>query len=387
MLGQMEYEQLVRRAAFEALLAGERGGEYARLLDLEPEESYVLVRFAIPPGAERLREALLGHFLKYPEYILLDWGVREYLVVIQAAENEMELCISRCAAALAAHFDAFGPANWHAALTPPAAGTDALPECYEMLSRLWAHRYLLPGEHLLTPETVGQGSDEEARLLTMDEGKVNSGQLLEIMEFAAEEEVPGMVARLLETVGDALGSDNVCRYLALGSRFAAVHFAAERGCDRRGFVQSCRLEIPAEGRMTAAMLSDYMIRALRGAIRVRDGGDGHTCRGVLRQAAAYVDIHFNREGMSLERAAEAVGLSPNYLSALFRREMGCTFIEYVTKKRMDLARELLATTRMRTGQVAEAVGYRDARYFSALFKKTQGLTPREYRSSKKTADG
>lgn len=386
MLSQMEYEQYARRAAFEALLAGEERPDLANLLDLEPG-SYALVRFAVPGGAEQLKDALLGHFLKYPEYILLDWGVREYLVIIKAMEHEMDRCIGRCAAALAEHFGAYGPADWHAALTPPVAGAEALPECYETLSRLWAHRYLLPGEHLLTRETVGQAGDEEERLLALTDTHIDPQRLREIMENAAAGEVPGLVSRMLAELGDALGSESFCRYLALGCRFSAVRFAEERGCDRRGFIQSCRLSFPTEGRLTAAVLSDYLIRVLQGAIRVRDGETGHACRGVLRQAVAYVDIHFNREGMSLERVAAAVELSPNYLSALFSREMGCTFIEYVTKKRMELARELLETTKMRSAEVAGAVGYRDARYFSALFRKTQGMTPRAYRSSRKSANG
>ena len=57
-----------------------------------------------------------------------------------------------------------------------------------------------------------------------------------------------------------------------------------------------------------------------------------------------------------------------------------TFTEYVTDKRMEKAKELLRTTNKRSGEVAFAVGYRDPHYFSFLFKKTQGCTPRVYRA-------
>ena len=57
-----------------------------------------------------------------------------------------------------------------------------------------------------------------------------------------------------------------------------------------------------------------------------------------------------------------------------------TFTEYVTGKRMEKAKELLRTTNKRSGEVAFAVGYRDPHYFSFLFKKTQGCTPRVYRA-------
>lgn len=388
MLTQQEYEHYARRAEFEALLAGELPVEQVRTMDLEPgNRCYALARFAVPAGAERLRDALLGHFLKYPEYILLGWGVREYLVVIKTAPGDMDRCIGRCVDAIRDSYEAFGGSEWHAAVTPPVDTPQALPGCYEDLSRLWAHRYLMPGVHLLDQDTVGRGTDEEERLLALDGTEADPERIREIMEKATAGEVPGLVARLLEEQGAARESDAFCLYLALGIRFAAIRFVAERGCDRQAFIRSCCPALPSRGRMTAAALEDYMIRILRGAVRFRDGEGGNTCRGVLRQAAAYVDSHFSREGLSLERVAAEVDLSPNYLSALFRREMDCTFVEYVTKKRMELARELLESTTLRSGEVARAVGYRDPRYFSSLFRKTQGMTPREYRAGRKNSDG
>ena len=59
--------------------------------------------------------------------------------------------------------------------------------------------------------------------------------------------------------------------------------------------------------------------------------------------------------------------------------MGLSFVEYLTQKRMTRAKQLLRQSRKRTGEIAAEVGYRDPRYFSFVFKKTQGCTPREYR--------
>ena len=75
-------------------------------------------------------------------------------------------------------------------------------------------------------------------------------------------------------------------------------------------------------------------------------------------------------------------LSPNYLSAVFSQEMGTTFVEYLTARRMEKARELLQHSDLRSGEIAAAVGYKDSHYFSFLFKKTQGCTPRDYRGGK-----
>lgn len=384
MLSEQELEYLARRAAVEALLAGELPDQLRPLLDLGPEgQCFALARFAVPAGLDRLRDALVGHFLKYPAYILLSWGVREYLVILKAEPEDMDRCISRCLQALRENVEHFPMADWHAAVTPPVACAADLPGCYENLSRLWAFRYLLPGTHLLTRETVGQREDEEARLLALDPAAADPRQLRELLEQGSEDQLPEAVARFLAPMDDCIRSDLFCRYLAMSTRFTAAQFVAERGCDPQAFVRDCRLEVCGEGRMTAQTLTDYMLRALRGAIRCREGERLRHCRGVLRRAAGYVDSHFREAGLSLEQVAAAVDLSPNYLSALFRREMDCTFVEFVTARRMELARELLETTALRTGQIAEAVGYRDPRYFSSLFRRTQGMTPREYRGSRR----
>ena len=63
-----------------------------------------------------------------------------------------------------------------------------------------------------------------------------------------------------------------------------------------------------------------------------------------------------------------------------RKKMGDSFIEYLTKKRMERAKQYLRETDLRSGEIALAVGYKDPRYFSYVFKRTQGCTPSEYRA-------
>ena len=72
----------------------------------------------------------------------------------------------------------------------------------------------------------------------------------------------------------------------------------------------------------------------------------------------------------------------NYLSSVFSQNMQKTFTEYVTEKRMEKAKKLLRSSDDSTGKIASEVGYKDAHYFSYVFKKTQGCSPREFRSGK-----
>ena len=78
-----------------------------------------------------------------------------------------------------------------------------------------------------------------------------------------------------------------------------------------------------------------------------------------------------------------VQVNANYLSSIFSQSMEKTFTEYVTEKRMEKARKLLRDTTVATAEIAATVGYKDSHYFSFVFKKTQGVSPRDYRNGKK----
>ena len=70
-------------------------------------------------------------------------------------------------------------------------------------------------------------------------------------------------------------------------------------------------------------------------------------------------------------------------SSIFSKEVGRTFVEYMTELRMDKAKELLMCSSMKTSEIGHSVGYKDSHYFSYIFKKKQGCSPKEYRARKK----
>jgi len=81
--------------------------------------------------------------------------------------------------------------------------------------------------------------------------------------------------------------------------------------------------------------------------------------------------------------ADLCHLSPSYFSRTFNKETGESFVNYISSRRIQLAKELLLETGKSISQIAEEVGYDNISHFTAVFKRTEGITPSAYRSSKK----
>ena len=98
----------------------------------------------------------------------------------------------------------------------------------------------------------------------------------------------------------------------------------------------------------------------------------------IRIARKFIHQHY-AEPLTLQMLSDHVSLNATYFSSAFKRETGQTFLDYVTRVRVDAAKELLADTDMGISDIAERVGYQDIKYFYKRFRKFAGLGPKEYR--------
>lgn len=94
----------------------------------------------------------------------------------------------------------------------------------------------------------------------------------------------------------------------------------------------------------------------------------------------YLDRHY-LEPLTLDQLALAMGVSKYHLSRVFTGSVGCSPMQYVIRRRMARAQTLLASTDQTVRHIASQCGYDNYNYFTALFHKTIGMTPREYRKS------
>ena len=104
----------------------------------------------------------------------------------------------------------------------------------------------------------------------------------------------------------------------------------------------------------------------------------HVTSKKLKEALVYIQEHFS-ESITQQQVADALGFSSVYLGLLFRKEMQLSFLEYVTKCRIDKAKYYLVHTNQKIYEISEDVGYMTSQYFSRIFKQQTGMTPAEYR--------
>jgi AraC-like DNA-binding protein len=105
---------------------------------------------------------------------------------------------------------------------------------------------------------------------------------------------------------------------------------------------------------------------------------GHT--DALRRVLMFIDENLHRD-IGLAEVSEAAFLSPNYLSQLLKKQTGLAFVEWLTGRRMERAREMLAHTSERISAIAHRVGFADEAYFTRRFSQRFGVAPRAYRRS------
>src|SRR5690606_38416480 len=101
---------------------------------------------------------------------------------------------------------------------------------------------------------------------------------------------------------------------------------------------------------------------------------------VIDQAKRWITEHV-AEDVTIKKIADHVYMNPTYFSEYFKMQTGETVLDFLTRLRIDYAKELLRDTRLKLHDISGRVGYQDVKYFSKLFKHKLGMTPSQYRES------
>jgi len=173
------------------------------------------------------------------------------------------------------------------------------------------------------------------------------------------------------------------QYIAMDIHISAASFLEDIGIGKKELIERCGdLDQIAAELSSLEKTKTNIKRILEETLLLRDQSTNQKYRGLLQDAENYIHENFNSEDLSLNLVAQSVNVSPTHFSTIFSQEKGITFIEYLTTVRMGKAKELLRCSSMKSSEIGYAVGYKDPHYFSYIFKKIQGCTPKEYRTGK-----
>ena len=334
-------------------------------------------------------ELLEEFFSENTSAMLFRCNIFSYGVLIKGQKETIEENTRSCASEIQRILDRKEQKRqWFVAAGEPVERLSQIQKSYYSASRAFSQRYLydeniLYYDEMASMEKKNVTEDDSTYLQKVDVNALNPVILQKFLSNGLLEETENFVKDYFYAIGQEPLESLVFRnYVTLNVRFSVMSFLKEIGCDTRTVEQEDTEDVLSESSKSLENAIAYAEKIISQAIALRDQNSGNKNRSILKTAVDFIDSHYMEEDMSLNKAANAANVSANHFSALFSQNMGQTFIEYLTNLRMNKAKEYLRCTSMRSSEIAGEIGYKDAHYFSYLFKKTQGMTPSDYRKAR-----
>lgn len=213
-----------------------------------------------------------------------------------------------------------------------------------------------------------------------DVQKIDISVIEKLLRSGPKDKCRKTLTDFFEKIGyDQLDSLMLRLYITMDIYISAKSFSSELGISNEKFMELFgSLDDIAMQLSTPESTLDYFSGMLEQCVSWRIQASHDDGSGIIRKAKEYIDGNYSCEEISLRTVAEEINLSHTYFSALFKKETGKKFIDYLTEVRVEKAKELLCRTSMQISEIAYKVGFRDYRYFGQIFKKHTGKTPREF---------
>ncbi|MBE5793487.1 MAG: response regulator [Clostridiales bacterium] len=211
------------------------------------------------------------------------------------------------------------------------------------------------------------------------------------LQYATAADVPALVDEVLDSPeGNRFGS-TLMRYYALIDLLKMTVDQVSRatpGMDAKDIATRLSEQhdiFAAAGRRES--FRQTAVELLRQAVSMKaDTMAGVKYSHVISKAEKYVAENFCDPNISMISVAKYVGLSSAHFSTVFSQTLGRSFINYLTAMRIERAKELLVTTNMKLSTIAMEIGYNEPNYFSHVFRKLEGITPKDYRNRAQQED-
>ena len=258
-----------------------------------------------------------------------------------------------------------------------------IPASFEDASHAFAHRYLVAESCILDSSLLmqeGAAEQEDFRISAVNPEQIDRTKMQEFLRTGDLDEVVYFVDEFFGKLdGGAMKSRIFRQYITMDAYFSIVDFLKGLG------LQKDEIEAPDQDSsilQDEKSAMDYIVRIMEKALVLREKKASSRYEDVVSEVIHYIEDNYAQEELSLNLLASHVNFSPNHLSMIFSQQTGQTLIRYLTDYRMNRAKELLRCSSKKSSVISMEVGYKDPHYFSYLFKKTQGMTPTQYRGGR-----
>ena len=258
-----------------------------------------------------------------------------------------------------------------------------IPASFEDASHAFAHRYLVAESCILDSSLLmqeGAAEQEDFRISAVNPEQIDRAKMQEFLRTGDLDEVIYFVDEFFGKLdGGAMKSRIFRQYITMDAYFSIADFLKGLG------LQKDEIEAPDQDSsilQDEKSAMDYIVRIMNKALVLREKKASSRYEDVVSEVIHYIEDNYAQEELSFNLLASHVNFSPNHLSMIFSQQTGQTLIRYLTDYRMNRAKELLRCSSKKSSVISMEVGYKDPHYFSYLFKKTQGMTPTQYRGGR-----
>lgn len=398
MRGNTEHE---KQKFFEQMIAGnlsmadalETGKKYEMNLSAG---MYNLLLFRFTLGKENRKS---GELLGEAEYAIEKLTERLYYVFefqrgvegwafLLMADNEEQMSerVKELSKDLEEIMKNYSTIAYFGGIGQPVARLRELEESFREAERALAARFTMELNRIISVEDIRMAQNvdtlDDIEITSFGEIEKTRTMLEKILNNGAEDEIDEFVdVYINELPEENLKSVLMRQYIIMDAYIVMMSFCEKiEGIEGEMQAQSEELKNSMKTIQTLEEIKNYIRMLLKKIIGVRDTISGRRYSDIIEIAKDQIRKTYMSDEISLNTIAAEVGMSPSYFSSIFSKEMGKTFVEYLTEIRMDRAKELLMCSSMKTSEIGYEVGYKDPHYFSYIFKKTQNCTPKEFRA-------
>lgn len=377
-----------QRAFFEMIISGKQSIsviiERAKILDLNIISgmyNIVLVMIEediIDNTHSQVIASVQDNIYKYmfnPEkFLMFNIGIDMYAFLVKGDESTIYINTMHCVDILN---DICSPLQhrvyWKTAYGNPVYRLSMVAECYKD-----ARRSLLYNARGMDYK----GSSRiDFDINKLDADKMDSYLITKFLTNGVVDDITDFLDDYFIDLENGIKSLLFRQYVLLNIQFATSAFASKLSNNTQVILDlvDMKMEVAIQ---SIDGTRKYIEILLENAIRLRDSVVQDRYTDMLNKAIAYINQNYSDAQIGLKKVAGVVNVTPTHFSAIFSQNIGKTFIEYLTDIRMEKAREFLRCTNDGNRDIAMKVGYNDPHYFSFLFKKVNGCSPRDYRNRK-----